>query len=70
MELANIIKDLFDYQGAAERIKKTIFPYYYNYFTRVFLWVFILLLPITIVDEMGWGTIPMSVAISFVFKPS
>lgn len=67
MELANTIKALYDLQGMAERIKTTIFPYYYNYFTSVFLWLFIICLPFALVAEMGWGTIPMSIAISFVF---
>ena len=67
MELAGVIKELYSLQGMAERIKSTIFPYYYNYFTIVFLWLFIICLPLALVPEMGWGTIPMSIAISFVF---
>lgn len=68
MELANKIKELYRLQGMTERIKGTIFPYYYNYFTIVFLWLFIICLPLALAPEMGWGTIPMSVAISFVFS--
>ncbi len=67
MELANVIKELLRLQGMTERIKGTIFPYYYNYFTIVFLWLFIICLPLALVPEMSWGAIPMSVAISFVF---
>ncbi|MEM7299156.1 MAG: bestrophin family ion channel [Bacteroidota bacterium] len=67
MELANMIKEFYDLQGKAERIKGTIFPYYYNYFTNVFLWLFVICLPFSLVDNMGWGTIPMTIAISFVF---
>lgn len=67
LELARLMKDFYSEQGKAERIKKTIFPFYYNYFTRVFLWIFIVLFPITIVEDMLWGTIPISIAISFVF---
>lgn len=68
VELSRMIKAFFDSQGKAERIKKTVFPYYYNYFTRVFLWLFIVCLPFTLLPSMGWGAIPMSIAISFVFK--
>lgn len=68
MELSNVLKDFYTLQGQAERIKGTIFPYYYNYFTGVFLWLFIICLPFTLVPQMGWSTIPMSFAISFVFK--
>lgn len=67
MELANIIKELFRLQGMSERIKSTIFPYYYNYFTGVFLWLFIICLPFALAPEMGLATIPMSSAIAFVF---
>ncbi|SNT02218.1 putative membrane protein [Ekhidna lutea] len=67
MELANVIKEFYSLQGMAERIKGTIFPYYYNYFTGVFLWLFVICLPFSLAPEMGWGSIPMSIAISFVF---
>ncbi len=67
MELANVIKELYDLQGKAERIKGTIFPYYYNYFTSVFLWLFVICLPFSLVSDMSWMAIPMCIAISFVF---
>lgn len=68
MELASVLKEFYNLQGKAERIKNTVFPYYYNYFTRVFLWLFIGCLPFALVETMEWGAIPMSVAISFVFS--
>ncbi|MEQ8905783.1 bestrophin family ion channel [Ekhidna sp.] len=67
MELMNVIKEFYDLQGKAERIKGTIFPYYYNYFTGVFLWLFVICLPFALASQMQWGAIPMSIAISFVF---
>lgn len=68
MELANVLKAFYDSKGKAERIKKTIFPFYYNYFTGVFLWLFIICLPFSLNPAMDWLAIPMSIAISFVFK--
>ena len=67
MELTNVLKDLYDLQGRSERIKGTVFPYYYNYFTRVFLWMFAFTLPFGLIGTMGWGAIPMNIAISFIF---
>lgn len=67
MELSRMLEEFFNLQGKAERIKNTIFPYYYNYFTRVFLWVFVILLPFGLSPLVGWGTIPMTVLIGFVF---
>ena len=61
------IELMFDYQGMSERIKKTVFPYFYKYFTRTFLWLFLLILPASLVHEMSWHAIPLSVAISFVY---
>lgn len=66
-ELVHSIKQFYDCQGKCERIKNTVFPFYYNYFTQLFLWLFIVCLPFTLVDIMGWASIPMSIAISFVF---
>lgn len=61
------LKEMYDLQGKAERIKNTVFPYYYLYFTEMFLWVFVAMLPCALVDSIGWLTIPVSVVISFVF---
>jgi putative membrane protein len=66
-ELIHTIESLYDCQGKCERIKNTVFPFYYNYFTQVFLWLFIICLPFSLVGLMGWLSVPMSIAISFVF---
>lgn len=68
MELSQVLQEFYTLQGKAERIKNTVFPYYYNYFTRVFLWLFIIFLPFTLTEMMSWGAIPMTVAIAFVFS--
>ena len=61
------IRSFYDQQGKCERIKKTIFPFYYTYFTGVFLWLFLILLPFTLVGHMNYMSVPLSVAISFAF---
>ena len=66
-DLNAILVEFYNLQGRAERIKNTVFPFYYNFFTKVFLWLFLLILPFALVDKMGWESIPLSVAISFVF---
>jgi putative membrane protein len=65
--LADCIREMYELQGKAERIKKTIFPFFYQYFTRLFLWVFILFLPFALVPLMGWHSLPLSIMTSFVF---
>jgi len=67
MQMENRIKEMYDLQGKAERIKKTIFPYYYSYFTTVFLWLFVILLPFSLVHQIHWAVIPITTMISFVF---
>ncbi|MFY0627687.1 MAG: bestrophin family protein [Reichenbachiella sp.] len=66
-ELMHSIQNFYDSEGKCERIKNTVFPFYFNYFTRIFLWIFVICLPFALVDIMGWMSIPMSIAISFVF---
>ncbi|MTI30514.1 bestrophin family protein, partial [Xanthovirga aplysinae] len=65
--LTGLVTKLYDNQGKCERIKNTVFPFYYNYFTRLFLWLFIICLPFALVESMDWVSIPMSIAIGFVF---
>ena len=65
--LMDCLREMYELQGKAERIKKTVFPYYYEYFTRFFLWVFILFLPLALVPLTGWHSLPLSVITSFVF---
>jgi putative membrane protein len=59
-------------QAGCEKIKSTPMLRQYEFFTRVFLWTFLALLPPSILglfstDEGRWLTIPISVAIGFVY---
>lgn len=67
MEMVQRLKEMYDLQGKAERVKNTVFPYYYTYFTNLFLWLFVILLPFSLVDRLGWAVIPITTMISFVF---
>jgi len=67
-ELMNTLSKFYDDQGKAERIKNTVFPFYYNFFTRLFLRLFTIFLPFALVTEMDWAMIPISALISFVFS--
>lgn len=40
------LKKMYDNQGKCERIKNTVFPFYYNYLTNLFLWLFTISLPL------------------------
>jgi putative membrane protein len=63
---------LANYQGSCERIKNTPLLRQYHYFTVLFLYAFMMLLPFTLIGDFNklgiveW-MIPVSVLISFVF---
>jgi ion channel-forming bestrophin family protein len=61
-----------NWQGACERIKNTPLPMNYQYFTKLFLYVFIFVLPICLIGDftktnIGFMVVPVSFVISFVF---
>ena len=66
---------LTNYQGGTERIKNTPLPRQYDFFTRVFVILFALLLPFGLLGffvsetllEVSWLIIPLSVLIAGVF---
>jgi putative membrane protein len=61
-----------NWQGACERIKNTPLPMNYQYFTKLFLYVFIFVLPICLIGDftkmnIDFMVIPVSFIICFVF---
>jgi putative membrane protein len=61
-----------NWQGACERIKNTPLPMNYQYFTKLFLYVFIFVLPICLIGDftkmnIDFMVIPVSLIICFVF---
>ncbi|MBO0939721.1 hypothetical protein J2I47_24455 [Fibrella sp. HMF5335] len=74
-ELERMLVEFYNQQGAAERIKSFPFPRQYAFFSYVFVWLFILLLPFGLITEMAkiggwhvWLTIPFYVIIAWVFN--
>ncbi|MCP1385324.1 bestrophin family protein [Runella salmonicolor] len=62
-----------NWQGACERIKNTPLPRNYHYFTRLFLYTFIFVLPICLVSdlkkmEVDYMVAPVSFILCFVFS--
>lgn len=74
MGMMDLITEMYTLQGKCERLKNTPFPRQYAYFSSVFVFIFIALLPFGIVGEMAgrgnvmiWLTVPVSVVISWIF---
>lgn len=74
MEMSNILKSFYTLQGKNERIKKFPLPRQYANMSRIFVWIFISLLPFSMMPElmkMGdlglWISIPITVLIGWVY---
>jgi ion channel-forming bestrophin family protein len=70
--LDETLTSLYDLQGKAERIKNTPLPRQYDYFPRVFLFLFVTLLPSGMITELEkvestWMVIPLATVVSYVF---
>ena len=74
-KLLDIAIDCIKEQGSAERLKKFPFPRQYAYFSGVFVWIFLVLLPFGLIDELAkspgngldWMVVPFSTLISWMF---
>ena len=67
MQMDTKLSALCDSLGGCERIKNTVFPRQYSYYTTAFVWVFLLFLPFALVKELGYLTIPAAFLIAFIF---
>lgn len=61
------LDDLMDAQGGAERIKNTPLPKQYDYFPMLFVRIYCILLPIGMVESLGWFTPLGSTLVGFMF---
>jgi len=63
------LEELYNLQGKCERIKNTPFPRQYAYFSTVFTWIFVLLLPFGLLDvfESHMGDIERLIGRGFIF---
>ncbi|MFM9910140.1 MAG: bestrophin family protein [Chitinophagaceae bacterium] len=73
-DLVKMINELFNLQGGCERIKSTPLFRQYSIFSRVFVLLFIFLLPFALLRDLSslaswgvWLTIPFTLLISWVF---
>lgn len=74
-ELMRMITEFYSQQGACERIKTFPFPRQWAHFSFIFVWIFILLLPFGLLNELykispahTWLTIPFTALIAWVFN--
>ncbi len=72
VELQKIVQSFVNNQGSSERIKNFPFPRQYAFFSSVFVWIFVCLLPFSLLKsfsevspEFVWMVIPFSVLASW-----
>jgi putative membrane protein len=58
---------LLDVQGGCERIQKTPFPRGYGFIADRLILAYGLLLPLAMVGDLGWMTVPLSVLVNIAF---
>lgn len=67
VEIDKTLSRLTDSMGMAERIKNTVFPTTYSLFVEFLLYLFVIFLPIGLMEQFEYFTLPMSIIISCVF---
>ena len=65
--LMETIKEAYRCQGTSERIKNTPLLRQYSFFTKLFVWLFVLLLPLGLVQHLDWQMLPIYIALAAVF---
>lgn len=66
-KIDSTLTELCNAMGRAERIKSTVFPTQYALFTLIFINIFLFLLPLGMVETLGYYIIPIHMAIGFTF---
>ena len=61
------LTELLSIQGGCERIKNTKMPRHYDFFPRLFLWVYVFMLPASLVSEVEWMAPVLTVPLSLLF---
>ncbi|MGS0941162.1 bestrophin family protein [Pseudomonas luteola] len=63
--LESTMVDISNWQGGMERIANTPLPYPYVYFPRLFISLFCLIVPVGLVESLGWFTPLASTVVGF-----
>jgi putative membrane protein len=62
-----IMENFNDALGKSERIKNTVFPMQYNWYMQYAIWVFLILLPLSLAGYFDLWFLPLSFLIGYVF---
>ncbi len=65
INLGPLHKSLLDILGACERIKKTPIPFSYAVYLKIFITIYVTLLPFVLVATFAWLAVPLGMFITF-----
>ncbi len=66
-ELNSLLVNHCDNMGKSERIRNTVFPPGYLFFTRVFIWFYVILSTLMLSESIGYWSVVFGWAVGFVF---
>ena len=66
ISLDNLLAAYLDVSGICERIKSTPIPFSYSFFIKLFIFLYVGIMPFTVIDEFGYLTIPAVMAVSYI----
>ncbi len=67
LELNKTLTTFCDDMGKSERIRNTVFPTTYNYYSRFFIWIFIFSATMTLADTVGLWGVAFGTLVGYVF---
>jgi ion channel-forming bestrophin family protein len=65
-----LIRNFCDGMGRSERINNTVFPTSYIFFTRLFIWLLVILTTMTLAESIGLWSVFFGWMVGFVFHAS
>ncbi|MCZ6521256.1 MAG: bestrophin family ion channel [Bacteroidetes bacterium] len=67
IQMDTTLSEFYNIQGGCERIKNTVFPRLYAFYTTAFSWLFASLLVLSLFDEFDWQTLIIRSIVAYVF---
>ena len=67
VEMNKTLTNFCDQMGMSERIKNTVFPSTYIFYTRIFIWFLIISMTFVATDMVDFWSIPIGVFVGYVF---
>lgn len=67
LELHQTLTSFCDDMGKSERIRNTVFPTTYNYYSRLFIWIFVYSITMSLTDTIGAWSIVFGSLVGYIF---